>query len=178
MGFARMEEGDVLDARTWLMAWLPVLAIVLAAAAPARTALPVRLNFDDCREAPVRLKALLKSGWPPWDPYIQMCPLSAPNGAKVLSILTVRVDHVAAAQVAESRPIPFPGAIVLDASDAPVGQLASAVPDGPPGTSVVSFTDWRNGFPHRIQVRRINAAVRGTFNEKPLVWNAMRKQFE
>lgn len=116
--------------------------------------------------------------WPPWIPYVQVCPVNAPSGRVVLSILTVRIDLAVAAQVPSSRPIPFPRAVVLDERGLPIGELASAVPDEKPFGTEVIFSDWRNDFPHRVDVRRINQAVSGTYNEKPLVWNAGSRRYE
>ncbi len=67
---------------------------------------------------------------------------------------------------------------MLDEQGLPIGAMASAGPDAYPFAAEVVFSDWRNDFSHLIGVRRINAAVRGTFNEKPLVWNAGSGRYE
>ena len=155
-----------------------IATIALAAASPAVPDDRIVLHFAECQDAGQGMRELLAGLWPPWAPYVQVCPVHSPGGQTVISILTVRVDLVDEDEVGDSWPIPFPHALILDARNVPVGELAAAVPGGPPGTTIVSFSDWRNNFPYRIDVREVNAAVFGTYNRKPLVWNPNRRKYE
>ena len=96
----------------------------------------------------------------------------------MLSVLVVRIDLVEAAKVPETDPpTPFPAPLILDLQGRTLGELPDAFPSGFPGEARVAFSDWRDGFPHRIKMREINAAALGTYDLPPLAWSESQRRY-
>ena len=175
--------------------------LTLGVGASADTPRRVRVHLDDCRSAPASDISTLEASWLPWRPFIQLCPVLAPNGQRVFSVLTVRIDLFQAdygvfadspaasseapaaeapAGTAQSRPAPtpIPNSIILDSRGGVIGELPGVFPGGFPGETRLFFTDWRSGFPRRVEMQEINAAALGTFDRPPLVWSEATQRYE
>ena len=183
------------------LAAVVMCGLMLGAPASADTARRVRVQLDNCRPAPASVIDALEASWLPWRQFIQLCPVRAPNGHRVLSVLTVRIDLFQAAYgvfadspasssdeptagapagTARSRPAPtpIPRSSILDPRGRVIGELPSVFPGGFPGETRLFFADWRSGFPRRVEMREINAAAHGSFDQPPLVWSDKTQRYE
>jgi len=170
----------------WLIA-CAALGAVLTSPALAASMDRIRLRGEDCRDASEDVIASLEAKWRHWHRWphiVQLCPLHAPDGRVVLSVLTLRFDLFDAAGVPESEldptvPVdPAPSPRIFDPQGLVLGELPEAFPTGVPGEFRVVFTDWHDGFPYRIEMREIGAAAMGTYDLPPMLWNVARHRYE
>jgi len=129
-----MEGGHILGLRE--MKYRRLLAIMaIAASQSARSEAPakVSLRADQCRAALDEVIASLDHSWRHLRPFVQACPVRAPNGSMALSVLTIRVDRIIATAAvqrwSEGEP---PEPLIIDSQGRVVGQLPEPFPENPP----------------------------------------------
>ncbi len=164
-----------------------VLAVVLSAPALAAQGDRVRLRGEDCHDASGELITSLEENWRywhQWPHFIQICPLYNPNGQVVFYLLTLRFDKFDELGVPESVLTPklpterVPSPRLFDVRGLVLGQLPKNFPGDIPGEFHVTFTDWHDQFPWRIEMRIINWAVSGTRDLEPMTWNPAKYRYE
>jgi hypothetical protein len=154
---------------------LVVMSALALASLPvcAATTRRVQVHATDCHPVATTVIDAQDAAWQIFRQYAHICTVRAPDGRPVLSVLTVRIDFFEAINgVFADSPTPFPRPQVLDLHDKTLGVLPGPFPTGGyPGSAKLVFTDWRGGFPWRIELRQINAAAMGSYDEPPLMWN-------
>ena len=155
------------------------LALVVAAAAAAGD--HVRVLASDCRPASIaELDTSGAAAWVGWQGFVDSCPLRSGKGAVVLSLVAPSLRRMGLAAPRE-HPFaagPLPPTLVVDRSGNVLARLGVSFPYDDPGETRIAFSDWRRGFPWRIDVRRINAAVFGTYSLDPLIWDPRTRGYE
>ena len=157
-----------------------VLPVLLLLAVPAAADDRVVASVAGCVPAPQALIDQHARDWQGWAGTIDLCAIRSPGGAHALDLLAARYDRYESERwtgvlVPLGR---YPDLLVLDRGGAVLVRLPVSFPSDYPGRTVLVFSDWRSGFPWRIDARRINAAALGTFDLKPRIWNPSLKRYE
>ena len=133
----------------------------------------VAVDRADCRPAPPSVGHYTR-GWIGWEDYIDLCPIhphtASSTGSPVI-ILTIRIDryqrdHGVTPELPGRH---APRALVLDQGFNEIGELRGPFPGGYPGDTRLVFTDWRGGFPWRIEMREIDAAALDVWSRDEVV---------
>lgn len=168
-----------------IRAVLACVMLTIAADRAMANAARVSLRIEACGAAPAAIVEQQDARvWQVFKPYLQLCAVMRPDGdhALALSVLIVRMDWADEAglyyQMPGQSPRVTPHPVIYDANWHVVGTLPKAFPTGVPGETRVVFTNWDNGWPHRVEIRKIDAAALGTYDVPPLVWNARKHAYE
>jgi hypothetical protein len=149
---------------------------------PARAAahLTGELDLTSCRSLGSDARAKLDSDWEPWVEFVQLCPILSPQGRNILSVMTVRFDLFEAKYGWDGEFLgkTLPKTRLVDERGLTIGTCYSTVPGGFPGEDKMTFSDWRGGFPYRVNVLHIDAAALGTYRDPPLIWNPHKRRYE
>lgn len=156
-------------------------AIGLAlAASPSAIAAPYQVGLDArrCRTVAGPTIAGMGPDWSALAAHVQRCPVAGPDGRLALTVDIVRLDHPNATRTLAANPdlrIPFP--IVRDAAGKTVGLLPEGFPVEPPGKLRVTFVDWRDGIPRRIDLHEAGVSALAPHPLPPLLWNAETRTY-
>jgi hypothetical protein len=131
---------------------LLILALALIAK-HSRAGDAVQLTFN--RDMPVNKGIAEKYGkkWMSVQPWAYFCPVAEPTSGKhILTVMTVDIigadkDGFFKDHIDEDVPLPL---VLLEPSGPILGELPEGFPNDPPGRLQVYFSEWTEGFPHRI----------------------------
>jgi len=137
------------------------------------------LDEKSCYSAPRSLLDGLEAGWWQMLPYSQICPVRNENAQDILYVLTDRKDLWAEDEhaIAETLRNHWGGpenALIFDRNYKIIGHFLGQFPSDGPVHMEVTFTDWRDGYPWRIEFAYTERHRDGTPREPPppLLWNA------
>lgn len=124
----------------------------------------VWLDPASCAPCPVRLLRTLPPAWREYWHFVQLCPLTDPQGQVALTVMTPRIDLAETAMAASRHSIlgyfSREGAVapdslyLVDRKFNLIGEIATRFPLDPPYRVALGFGVWRDGFPQHIEVRR------------------------
>ncbi len=126
---------------------LLVGVLLLSAAAPYGT----RLDAGTCRAATPALLQRLGADWQDASGYVQDCPVPGPDGKTALSVAVASIDRMQTDHWFNTHHDPhilLP--VLLDGESHVLGKPAEGFPADLPGALIVTFKDWRDGMPLRI----------------------------
>jgi hypothetical protein len=141
-----------------------------------------RIELTDCSAAPSSAWAQLEGNWRAWDGYVLLCPVHSPDGRVSVYVVTISInlwedDHVGAA----AAPIPLgavPKALIIGPDLETLGTMPTALGRGYPDRTMFEFSDWRQGFPLRIDAHHFHSPPTGDYDERPLIWNPSSRRYE
>jgi hypothetical protein len=141
-----------------------------------QTAVMVGVTPADCVAPDASVRARLDEAWQPFLPFTRACTVRSPERQPALLLVSVWAeryyeDSRSAVQAAMPKPL------LLTTSGATVGRLPFNYPDDPPAALTVTFHDWRDGFPRRIELFVKDPAALGDRALPPLRWNETSRQF-
>ncbi len=85
----------------------------------------------------------------------------------------MHLDRAYAAHLFNGRPdLTSPNPVLRDASGRVVGALPEGFPVDPPGMMRVTFTEWRDGFPQRIELYEAGESAVPPQRVSPMNWDA------
>ena len=138
-----------------------------------------QLDLQTCYPAPRPILDHLEDSWWHMLPYSHICPVVNENSKIVLNVLTFRQDlsgidekfYNETTKKSWGRP---EEAVIFDKKFIRVGKINGIIPYDPPFHLEVMFTDWRDGYPWRIEFAYTERHRDGTPREPPppLLWNA------
>lgn len=131
---------------------------------------------SDCAAPDPALQGRLPAEWTPFLPAVRTCSVRATDGTAVLRLVSVWADIYYQASDS-SLQVEMPRPLLLTASGDPVGRLPFNFPDDPPRELTVTFRDWKDGFPRRIDLFVKDPAVLGDRELPPLHWDGAGRQF-
>ena len=114
----------------------------------------------------------LGPAWKAFAAYVKQCLVPGPDVRPVLNVDIVRLDHAYAAHLFNGRPdLTLPNPVLRDASGRAVGTLPEGFPVDPPGMMRVTFTDWRDGLPRRIELYEAGESAVSPQLVPPMHWD-------
>ena len=146
-------------------AWA-LLLVLLGAAAPYQ----VPLRAATCRAIAPPLLQRLGPEWQPLASYVQGCPVRGTNGTVALTVVVVRIDRMMDVHYFNTHTLEIPFPVLLDGSGRVVGGLPEGFPYDPPGKLRVTFTQWRGGWPARIEQYEAGVSALAPHALSPQVW--------
>lgn len=160
------------------MRFLPLTFAVFVCVASTGQAQTVFLRPQDCVRAPASLIPKQREWRPEFRPYIDMCPIRAPNGTIALRLLTFRLDRAKHSGFFSGKPcdLDLPDPVLLDKEGRSVDIIGDATLNIPNGVQM-SFASWRDGFPWQINVH-LNNPVYGNWETWSDHWDPKKHQFQ
>ncbi len=150
-------------------------ALLLLGAGPPYEA---RLSAGACRPAAPALLAGLGANWRGVSEYVQDCPVPGPDGRTALSVAVVRIDHMQTNHWFDTHHDPhIPLPVVIDGESHIVGKLAEGFPADLPGALQVTFKDWRDGMPLRIDQYEAFETTLPPHSLAAQVWDADKRRY-
>ena len=149
------------------------------AAADDRIALDVSL----CHPAPQKILEHLEISWQHMVPFSHICPLLDKNSKIVFFVLTFRNDiwgwdaNVVAESLKNKWGSPE-SALIMDKDYHIIGHLPGQFPYDPPVHMEVTFTDWHDGFPFKIEFYYPDYRTTGGKHGVPSRWNVKLNVYE
>ena len=140
-----------------------------------------KIHFDIalCRTAPEEIFYGLEIYWKKLSKFVGICPLSNFNHKTILYILTFREDlwgfyPNAARDILEGNGVAPDDALIMNTNYQTIGHFLGQVPSDGPVHMEAWFTDWRDGYPWRIEFAYTERHRDGTPYRPPppLLWNA------
>lgn len=119
----------------------------------------------------VQAVADLGAQWQDFDRFIDECELSGTRGDNLLKVVTVSAARFYKELPSGTETVPLPRPLLL-MGDKRVGSLPYSYPDDPPVSIELSFDEWREGFPHQINIFVRDPTVSGDHALPPMIWNA------
>jgi hypothetical protein len=162
-----------------LTALLLIAFIVLTAWGCARPSAPrtAKLDAASCRQAGDEETKRLPDEWRRFLAHVKVCEIADGNGGTPLRVVAISAEDYYAGLPAGAETVDFPKPILFDADHDPVGALPYGFPDDPPFALDVTFVDWSDGWPSRIDLFLHDPTVSGDHALPPLVWDATARRF-
>jgi hypothetical protein len=161
-----------------LVILLIAATIVAARSARPETITEVELRAEQCRDAPDSIIERREEPWRHLRRFAQLCPVRAPGGPLILSVLTIRVDRIiATAAVKQWEEDEPPRSLALDGRGHVLGTLSDSFPENPPGKLRVTFADCRDGWPHRIELYGAGVSALQPGPLPPMLWDPQGEQY-
>ena len=157
-----------------------LLAALTVAASAWAADQPIVLTERDCMGAPQDLVDRFARGWEGWAGFIDVYGLVSPHGRHVLDVLAPRIDLYShnGPSGPTFPPGPTPAVIFLDSEANVVARIKVPFPYDDPGETRMTFSDWRDDYPWRIDIRIIGWAVAGTVDFPGWVWKPGGHRYE
>jgi len=137
----------------------------------------VKLDAKNCFRALPSLISGLNELWqqPNFAQYIQVCPIiRTPTSPIALTVLILRLDQM----YADNFPMPdtfkIPNPELLNNHGKWIGSLPEEFPTDGPGELQVTFTDWQNDFPHKIELFQAGKSALAPHPAPPMTWKDNR----
>jgi len=70
-----------------------------------------------------------------------------------------------------------PRSLILDKHGGVIGTLPDSFPENPPGKLRVTFADWRNGWPYRIELYDSGISALPPGPLPPMLWDPQAGQY-
>jgi hypothetical protein len=143
----------------------------------------VALDVKSCRTAPDELIQSLPEGFRNGGHYIHLCPVFGPDHKIALYVLTPRLDLMSEdwafvkKSMDEGRGVSR-DTLIFDVNMNIIGSSPGAFPYDPPDMLELTFTDWRKGFPFRIEFDAPANDEHGREHYDPFYWNARAGKFQ
>jgi hypothetical protein len=164
---------------------LAACLLVAISARPASAAMADRVFLDknSCRTAPSELLQSLYIGLQEFQPYVDLCPVPGKNGKPILYVLTPRIDigggDFPFMEKFNKKGHGLPRELfILNLNMNFVGKFPDCFPSDPPDELDVIFSNWKGGFPYRIDFYFHANSMSGPRYRKPLYWNPGTAKFQ
>jgi hypothetical protein len=146
----------------------------VAACEPGRLA----LKPESCTTLSNQQKLWLTQEWTQFSRYVRACAVKESTEKTAVVLISIDVAGYYKDQPGTDAPqVKFPRPILFSPTGKVLGTLPYNFPDDPPTELRVTFSDWRRGFPMRIEMFLKDPAAGGDRNLRPLVWNPRREEF-
>jgi hypothetical protein len=136
-----------------------------------------KLDAAACRAAAPREAERLPPEWAAFAPHVRMCDVSGGGERAALTIATVFAEDYYRRLPSGSPAVDLPKPVLLDAAGDTVGRLPFSFPDDPPFALEVSFAQWKDGRPERIELFLRDPTAGGDRQLDPLIWDSAARRF-
>ena len=158
-------------------AW--VVAAMLASNACAAEHRPPtgKLTEAACRPAVSVETRDLPPAWARVLPYTNACEVKDDKGATVLVVLAVSAARYYEKLPSGTETVAMPKPLLRTPGGETVGALPLNFPDDPPFALQLTFGNWVEGWPRRIDMFVKDPTVTGDHAIEPLLWDAASRHF-
>jgi hypothetical protein len=129
-------------------------------------------------KAPTPAQTLwLGSEWAKFLPSVRVCPVHHEHAKTTLLIVSVWAAIYYADKPSGTETVRMPAPLIFTADGKIIGALPMNYPDDPPNTLVLSFRDWKDDYPHRIEMKVSSPTASGDQVLPPLVWDEAKSNY-
>jgi hypothetical protein len=157
---------------------LAVSMLVLAGCAVGHGEPTGALNETTCRPATQAETRVLAAEWSPFLSYTDACEVKDGRGKTVLVLLAVSAPRYYERLPSGAETVSMPKPVLFTAGGENVGALPLNFPDDPPFALQVTFANWKDGWPLRIEMFVKDPTVTGDHSLEPLVWDEALRRFD
>jgi hypothetical protein len=146
----------------------------------AAGARPWKVVANSVRSSPLTAtqRKWLPAEWEPFLAYTRVFSIQNSKRKGVVLLVSPNAPRYYRAQAGKSvAQVQLPHALLFTSEGEAIGSLPSAFPEDPPAELRVTFTDWKAGFPQRIELFETDPRASGNRALPELVWDASRKTF-
>lgn len=155
---------------------LPAVALLLGGTTPPYGVL---LDAERCLPLAPQQLAELGPAWIALARFAQRCPVHGPDGRLALSVDTIRFDRARAVDYFRTHTVEtVPTPILRDAAGVPIGGFPENFPTDRPNRVLISFVDWRDGFPHEIRRDQEVESALPLIRLPSMHWNPRVRRYE
>lgn len=162
--------------RVWL-----VLGLIAGISTPsAGKSYPYRVvvNPARCGRLSAAQQKWLTPEWAPYLDYTRICPVRNPKRETAVLLVSVHADLYYKAQPGQSVvTVQLPSPLLFLPSGGLLGSLPYNFPDDPPAELRVTFVQWDQGFPLRLELFVTDPRASGNRSLPPLVWDNAQKKY-
>jgi len=162
----------------WL--WMALAGVIVAGGtgcAATTEPRPRPLSPSTCTPIGSGERAWLGAEWQPFLSSVDACPVRDERGGTALLIVTVSAQRYYAPLPDGTITKALPKPLLVKPGGRVVGALPYSFPDDPPFELEVSFADWRDGFPWRVELFVRDPTVSGDHGLEPLRWDPTAQRF-
>jgi hypothetical protein len=131
-----------------------------------------------CRQATSAETRVLSEEWGPVLSFTDACDVKDERGATVLVLVAVSASKYYEKLPQGADTVAMPKPILFTPGGENVGTLPLNFPDDPPFALQVTFANWENRWPRRIEMFVKDPTVTGDHSLEPLVWDEARRRFD
>jgi hypothetical protein len=139
---------------------------------------PVVVTSELCTDVSAGEREWLPAEWQPFVRYTRTCTIASAQRKPAVLLISVWADRYYANQPDGVTQAAMPNPLLFSPSGSKLGTLPFNFPDDPPTKLRVTFTEWTNSFPRRIDLFLTDPAAGGDRDLAPLVWDEQRSQFK
>jgi hypothetical protein len=137
------------------------------------------LKPESCTTVSDQQKLWLTQEWSQFSRYVRACPVKESTEKTAIVLVSIDAAGYYKDQAGTDAPqVRFPRPILFSPTGKVLGRLPYNFPDDPPTELRVTFSDWRGGFPMRVDMFIKDPAAGGDRNLRPLVWNRQREEYQ
>jgi hypothetical protein len=166
--------------RTRLRVWL-IIAAVAGMCAPSPAAdqrEKITVDPAHCTRLSDAQKQWLTPEWQRYLEYTRICAIGNRRSETALFLVSVHADLYYKSQPGQPvHQVTLPNPLLFLPSGDVLGSLPYNFPDDPPAELRVTFTQWEQGFPERIELYLTDPRAAGSRPLPPLRWNAAQRKF-
>lgn len=154
-----------------------LLAIFVGACAhlsAAPTAIP---DLKTCEVPTATQLTWLSSSWQNFTPFIRVCPVYAKRSKPVLLVVSVWAELYYEQQPSGAATVPLPKPLIFTVAGRNVGELPMNFPDDPPHELILTFKNWQEEFPYRVELRVKSPTASDDQMLAPLIWDKASRQY-
>lgn len=136
------------------------------------------LNPQRCRILSETQKDWLTAEWQPFLEHTRVCTVRNSKNETIVFLISVYADLYYKAQ--SGNPVPqirMPNPLLFLPSGDDAGSLPYNFPDDPPAELRVTFTDWNQDFPQRIDLYLTDPRAAGDRSLPSLRWDKSQKKY-
>jgi hypothetical protein len=115
--------------------------------------------------------------WAPFSAFVDECLVRSPSGSTALAIVSVSALRFYHGKSPGTETVSFPKPIILSTAGQVIGRLPHSYPDDPPVSIRLSFDEWKDEFPRRIEIMVEDPTVSGN-HMLPMIWDRMENRFK
>jgi hypothetical protein len=161
--------------RVWLLAGAVAGSSVLCCAAPERK---VVVGTSHCGRLSAAQREWLPSEWQPFLEYTRVCSIqNSKREAVVLLVSAWAILYYKAQPGTTVSQVDMPHPLLFSPAGAVLGSLPYNFPDDPPAELRVTFAQWEDDFPQRIDLFLTDPRAAGSRSLPPLVWDQNQRKF-
>ena len=116
--------------------------------------------------------------WEPFSAFVDECLVHSPGGNLALSIISVSAERFYRDKPSGTEIVNFPKPIIRSTGGRVIGRLPHSYPDDPPVSIRLSFGEWKDDFPQRIEIFVEDPTVSGNHVLPALIWDRDKDRFE